>query len=690
MKKYYKMLISLFISTLIPMIVEKFIYNTEVFSIIRFIIVFSLLFIALLPFCIFNREKALQFLYDKRYIIGFVFFSILVLFGFHGSSISIYNSSIQPNHDIKIAHPILGTSRLIRGDEWAVGTPTLLSQAKNNFNETSRILNAKSNNVTLYPKIIAKTVSALSIPNYLGFLFLPTEQAFSFSWYFGYFLVFFASFEFLMLLTKKNKFYSAMGSIIISFSAVVQWWECWTLIAYGEVAIVLFDKYLKQKKVLNQVLLAVLIGIVGCCYIMCLYPAWQVPYGYLFLILSIWIMKINKDNCSLKKVLMLIFIIFIVIGIIIVPTVIKSYDIYLLMTNTVYPGKRVSLGGGFWPNLFNYFISMFNTFKESTNPSEMAQFTSLYPIPIIMGVYYWYNNKRKLKKDFLLVGLTVLAILLTVWNYVTLPEWLVRISLLSMSTPQRSVVVSGFICLLLLIYCLSNYATKNLKYTVKFQNMIIAICITAFGVYVTKNQYINYFSNKFLIFDFVFFVPVIFLCLLNWTKTNKIVFMLLAIVTFVTGVLVHPLNIGLKVIYDKPVSKEIEKLEKKNKNANWIVVGEQYYVQNYLVANGADTINSTNYYPNFELWKKIGLEDKEEIYNRYAHILVDITLKKSSVKLNYMDQLGLSLNNNDVCKLNVDYLLTTGKTLDEYNSNKVKFSKIYDEDNILIYSVNCN
>ena len=307
-----------------------------------------------------------------------------------------------------------------------------------------------------------------------------------------------------------------------------------------------------------------------------------------------------------------------------------------------------------------------------------------------MGMYYWYNNKRKFKKDFLLVGLTVLVILLSVWNFVPLPGWVAKITLLSMSTPRRCLVVSGFICLLLLFYCLSNYQEKSLKYLVKFQNLIIAVCIVAFGIYVTKIHYAKYFTTKFIIIDIMFFVPVMFLCLLNYRKTNKIVFVLLAIFTFVGGVLVHPLNIGLDVIYKKPVSLEIEKIEKKDKDANWMVVGNQYFVQNYLVANGADTINSTNYYPNFELWKKIGLENKEKIYNRYAHILVNLTNKKSSVKLNYSDQLGLFLNSNDVCKLDVDYLLTTGEEIDKYNTNIVKFRKIYDEDNILIYSVKCN
>lgn len=689
MRKYVKYLIFIFTSILVPITIEKYVYPFEPFSIIRFIILFCLLW-CLFSFFLFDRKQEIDFIYRKRYLLGASLFFILVLFGFHGSSISLYNQVIQPSYNLENSNPILGVSRTIRGDEWAVTTPTILSQTKNDFNVNSRILNANTKNITLYPKVVAKTIASIATPNQLGFLFLPMKQAFSFLWYFGYFLLFFASFEFLMLITKENKLYSLIGSLLITFSPVVQWWEAWNIIAYGEIAIVLFDKYLKQEKLLWQILLSILIGIIGCCYIMCMYPAWQIPYGFFFLVLCIWTIKSNKDTCNFWKILMLIAIILLLIAIIIVPLFVNSYDIYLLISNTSYPGKRLSTGGDGWQNLFNYFICIFNSFSESSNAPEMSQFISLYPIPIIMGLYYMLSNKRKYKKDFLLSALTILAILLTIWNYIPLPEWLAKLCLLSMSTTNRCSVTSGFICLILLIYCLSSYQETTIKSKAKYQNLVIAILVTLFGIYVVKIHYSDYVSNKFILFDILFYIPVIFMVLLNNKGLNKVALSILAFITLIFGVTVHPLNIGLKEIYEKPLSKEIEKLERKNKNANWATIGTAYYMSNYLVANGADTLNSTNYFPNFDLWNKLDLEDDKEIYNRYSHLLIDLTKNKTSLKLNFEDQIGLSLNNNDVCKLDLDYVLTMGKNLEQYNSKKVKFSRIYNEDGILIYSVKCN
>lgn len=688
MKKYIKTILLILISFLIPIFIEKFIYPFESFSIIRAIIIF-LIIIFVFSFFIFDRKKELEFLWKKRYLLGISLFIILVLFGFHGSSISIYSQVIQPNHSQENANPILGVSRTIRGDEWAVSTPTLLSQTKNNFNEFSTILNAKTSNISLYPKIVSFTLGAIATPNQLGFLFLPTNQAFSFSWYFGYFLLFFSSLELLMLITKKNKFYSVMGAILITFSTSVQWWEAWNIIAYGELAIILFDKYLKQDKNILRILLASLIGIIGSCYIMCLYPAWQITYGFLFLILAIWVGKENKENISIKKIALLVLIVVAIICVIVGPIFLNSYDIYLLISNTSYPGERLSTGGNGWQNLFNYFSSIFNSFKESSNASEMSQFMSLYPIPIIMGIYYWHNNRKKYKKDFLLVSLTLLSILLTVWNYVELPVWLAKVSLMFMSTPTRSAITASFVCLILLIYCLSKYSENKILSEVKYQNLIISLLVCFIGIYAISSHYPDYINNKMIIIDLLIFVPVMFGFLLNFEKTNKICLMIVTAITFVSGITVHPLNIGLDSIYEKPISKELENIEKEDPDADWVFVGSQYYMSNYLVANGADTINSTNYYPNFELWEKLGLEEYEDIYNRYAHLLVDITENETSLKLNYEDQIQLNLNNEDICKLDLDYLLTMDDNTERFNSNVVNFDQIYNEDGMLIYSINC-
>lgn len=690
MKKYLKYILFV-MSIIIPMLIEKFIYPNEAFSSLRFIFLFIiLLFLSIL--IVFDGKKQVEKIYKWRYAIVGGLFVILVALGIHGSSISIYNNVVQPNTDINIT--VFGTSRSIRSDEWGVSTPTLLSQTENNFNKKSNLLMAEENYVTLFPKLTTKSLSIITSPSQIGFLFLPNEQAFSFYWLFGYFAIFLATFELLMLITKQNKLYSLLGSIIVTFSPLVQWWESWNVIAYGEIAMILFDKYLKQNKIWKQILLSILIGIVGSCYIMCLYPAWQIPYGFVFLILSIWIIKNNKENFNWKKLIFLILIVLAVICALIIPIFVESYDIFTMISNTVYPGARLSTGGTGWESLFNYFSSIFNFYSESSNPSEMSQMISLYPVPIMMGIFYCYNNKKNKKKDFLLFGFTLLSILLSVWNYIAIPTWLSKITLLSMSLPARTGNVVSYICVLLLIMILSNYSNIESSKETKIYKFFIAMIITFFGIYVVYQLYPTYITQKKIIIDIILFMPIIFFTLLNTSITSKIAIIALSLLTLLTGIFVHPLNIGLSVLYEKPIANEVRNIKKENKDAVWATVNTSVvvsnYVSNYLLANGIKIINSTNYYPNFNLWKSLNLEKYDEIFNRYAHLHIDITDNSTIPILNNTDVVQLNLNKDDVCKLNINYMLSTDIELDKYNDEIVNFKNIYSEDGMLIYKVNCS
>ena len=165
---------------------------------------------------------------------------------------------------------------------------------------------------------------------------------------------------------------------------------------------------------------------------------------------------------------------------------------------------------------------------------------------------------------------------------------------------------------------------------------------------------------------------------------------MIKLATVFSGIGVHPLNKGLDVVYEKPIAKEVQKINEKDKDATWATVETVPYVQNYLVANGAHTLNSTNFYPNLKMWDKLDLPSElENIYNRYAHININITNSKTTVSLKYEDQLNLDLNSSDVCLLGIDYLVTEDD-LNSYDNNQVLFNNIYDKYSMKIYSVSCN
>lgn len=103
-----------------------------------------------------------------------------------------------------------------------------------------------------------------------------------------------------------------------------------------------------------------------------------------------------------------------------------------------------------------------------------------------------------------------------------------------------------------------------------------------------------------------------------------------------------------------------------------------------MAANGAKTINTTANYPNVELYKKLFEQnylerDIEFIYNRYAHIIVEITDEKTSLEYLGADGFKIYININDLEKINITYVVSDKKL------NYKKLREIYTEHNSYIY-----
>ena len=323
---------------------------------------------------LFDIKKMYDFIYRKRYWIGAVVLAVLVIGKYHGASIELWNDIIEPEYRVGDG-VIMGQPRSIRSDDWLVQTPSYLSQASEavKFSSHNTVLRASDNLVTLYPNLPSADISILSTPNNIGYLFLDVEWAYSLSWWLPYFMVFFSTFELLMILTKKRKLYSLAGAIMIVLAPAVQWWQtlpCY-IVGYGALAIVILHYFLECRIWQKKILLSLLFGYVGYLYIMCLYPAWQVPFGYVYLALAIWVIAQHRKTVRWKDSLYL----FPAVGIIAVLAsiiFIQNKEVLEVVSSTVYPGARMSTGGGPWRYLFTYVADMFYPYKHLANPPELS------------------------------------------------------------------------------------------------------------------------------------------------------------------------------------------------------------------------------------------------------------------------------------------------------------------------------
>ena len=683
-----KIIIFAILSILISGLLEKF-YFTAQYNIERDILVALFVFYIFSHF-IFDINKMYDFIYRKRYIIAGVTLVIFTILGYHGSSISYWDNYIQSSYSKEEYQPILGQARAIRSDEWVVNTPLDLSQSKleNKFSNTNNISRASDTKVALITKSPVLGLNILVNQFKVFYIFFGNNAGLSFWWYGRLFALLLVSFEMLMMITKKNKKISFFGSLIITFAPVVQWWFSTPIVdilIYGGAAMLLLDKLLREEKLKFKILYSVLLGIVGASYICCYYPAWQVSFGYFFLMLGIWIFAKNKKVINIKSILCIIFALLIA-GLLTVYMLYESRDALGIIMNTVYPGKRVSLGGDGWQFLFTYFSSFKYSYSDMFNPCEYSQFISLFPIPVIVAIYLNIKNAKNKKVDLLLLLLTIVTLLLLIWNFVQIPEIISKITLLSFSTPYRSQVTVGYISVLLLVYILSKY---EVKFGNKVINFIISLVVVCFALRVSEKLLPGYLSLTYTGVMSICLFTSIYLFLSDSKKYQKYFIGLMLCITIIPGLLVNPIVKGSSVMYDKPVAKEIQKITNEDKNSKWVVVSKYYLTANYFMVNGAPSINSVNIYPNIDLWKKIDKNGLyESIYNRYAHILVTLTSDDTSFEIfDGADLIRINLNYDELDENEIKYIATDYQ-IDSKTMKDNDLEELYSEYGLFIYKNN--
>lgn len=667
---------------------EKYLIS-NLFSIDRFIILYMVL--SFLSVHLFIKPKMIwEYIYKKRYLIALILLVFCVSNKYHMSSVGIWNNVIVSEEEKVNYSPFLGIPRTIRSDEWLVSTPAQISQSKtkNPYSIYNNIIMGKESLVSLYPNLPAKRITILGSLFNLGYMFLDVERGFSFFWMARIITVLLVSFEFCMIITKKNKLYSLLGMFLIGFSPTYHWWTGINCIIWGEMAICFLYKFINTNNKIYRVLWSLGIGIIGLNYLLELYPAWQVPFGYVFGIIAVWLIIKNKDKLKLKDFLYLIPIIT-TIAAFFIPIYMENVEIFNITSNTVYPGERFSVGGSGWQLLFNYFSTIFYPFKALSNPSENAQFLSLFPIPIIIGLGYTIKNLKTKKTNGLITALSILSILLFLWNIFEIPDFVAKISLLFVSTPKRTTTTVGYVMVLLIVLIMSEYQGKEIMKNKTLLNIISIILISfivSFGICISISIIdANFMTSNMIIISSILFSIIIYLFILNNKKTNKYLAILLIIVSFIVGGTINPISKGLSVFYEKSFAKSVREIVNNNPDAKWIAT-DSIVFQNYLITNGASTINSTNYYPNLELWKKIDpLHKYNEIYNRYAHIAIVLGEEESKFELVQADYFTLKLNYSDICKLDINYILAPR----EYPINDIITNEIYSNLGLHIYETAC-
>lgn len=649
-------------------------------------------------------KQFFEYLYRFRFFICIICFLLCVLLKIHGSSMSEWNKIIQPGlNNSQYSKPVIGQSKNIRRDEWAIHTPMAMSQKYEDYKDYNSIIRSVPTNMSIvYNQPVKEKLYSILKPFYWGYFFLDEERAFSWYWCGRFIALFLISFEFFQIITCRRRFLSLCGAVFTAFSPAVQWWfainDFVEMLCWGELGIITVYNYFKSRDKYYRLILPPAAGLCLSGYILCFYPSWQIPFAYIFFAILLWIIIDTKNNANIKKIdILYILICIIIAGLFVISVIIPNFEILTIIKNTKYPGDNFNTGGTFLHCLYLYLLnSKIFTF---TNVCELAQFTGFFPLPEIAACIYIFQSKFK---DKLLINLLIAEFILCWYLVFGFSDFPAKISLLYMCSHRAAMAVS-FISLIILARLLSI----NFKFKERFFEFLIPLIYSINGLFMiliieylfNSGTKYNIQTNKDLLhLLYIILIPVIlfiisFLIIQAMKNESKIKKALL-----ISGILfsaivygnVNPVMIGFNAVYEIPAYKKIKQIQKEAPGI-WLV-SDNFPITNFPAMAGAPDISFTNIYPNLNLWKKLDTGEKYiNEYNRYANISLHIVFNEKETKFTSPapDSLLIFLAAEDITKLNVKYIVSTYLALDYIKiSDNINLTKIYDEGGFRIFKVN--
>lgn len=644
-----------------------------------------------------------------RYLIALLLFIVGVSFQLHGSSISNWNNygisetsnhtrgvtindldgeaehiDVQKNLSDWISLPprsdgtIAGVPRMIRSDEWLVQTPFYLAQA----NSGNQLINPNyalsgQNMIVAYNSPVWH-ISVLGKPFNWGFLFFGAATGLSWYWCFKILAMLLLAYEFSLILTKQNKWLSSIGALWITFTPAIQWWfmqHLGDVVFYALLMMVSIYHYFNQEKKWLKILMTSFLASAVIGFVLVIYPAFQIPFAYLvgaFFVIEFW-KAIRTKKLQVFDWLSMGLTLLVAVSII-GYSLWVSKDALNLTLNTVYPGSRTSVGGGFTLAQFIEFLQ--NVVLPFRTPSYMNQvelatgfqfvWFFLLAIPFVVKKEQVWDNVFGL---FLVFFTTLLA----VYAFVEIPEIISKATLFRFVTSNRAwqaAAVSGVFASLWFIGLLFREKSRN-----QLSLLVAMLPALVLFMLLINNQSldIHYMSPSASFITLGLFS----LTYLLFIFRRKIALLPLLGMILVSGMTVNPVVQGLDVIDNKAIALEVKQLKNEYPEALWMTENGYYYQLPQML--GAKSLDGVRFYPDIELMKALDpTSEMEEQWNRYSHMRYLLVDEETSMENPSPDVLKINLAVEDLEKLQVRYIISNRNLPELFGENR--FRQVYGPD----------
>lgn len=641
-------------------------------------------------------QKIQSAIFEYRWYIGAALILLCTLFEISGSSISAW-ASLLPDNEGQ-AGVLWGVPRSIRSDEFATGALWTLSQDSNSYDAISQILRGDTTDTRLVYSAPSWSLITVFRPLLWGYLLFGFSHGLAFFWSAKYILLFLVTFETAYVFMRKRCVALVFAALVV-FSPAVQWWGTGEMLLIGQALVLSLENFLHARLVYRRMVWAALIAWMCGCYILTLYPAWMVPFFFIFALMGgarVYAYVKDRHTCScltlsLRDFIALIaFLAVSALGVAI--SFLSSSDVLAATSSTVYPGARFETGGNCVLEILNFGAPLLYAIESPhvSNCCELAAVFSLFPLgTLFAGVLCLKGKASKRIAPFVL-----LQLFFVVFCFVGFPEFLAKITLMSNVPAIRLLLPMGYLELFILFCAVATYSQNGKRYLCGYLKPVLATCLAsllaiacAIGACILLDP--GYLRALYVILiGLACCVVVVSLLVIVFGGKEDAAAVCVAIflmIAMIPGLCINPVQHGTSVITKTDLHDAVKGVLEEDADSLWAVEGS-WTVANLCAGYGAPTLNSTNAYPDLARWETIDTSGEyREVYNRYAHIVIKLSGDVSTFSLNGNDIFTLALSYEDLRILGIRYLVTAN----EYNmiEGGIGFSKVAQANGYSIYEL---
>ena len=576
-------------------------------------------------------------------------FVLLVAFGIHGSSTGVtagwwapekpYTGYLfNPPTDLSGASAeimpelLMAHARWIRWDELIISTPFSLSQLshKPRFPVVNTNI-GNGQNMLAIPHTPVWHIVTLARPATWGYFFLGAQRGLAWYWWFRVFSCFTVLYLLLEIILRGNRGLAAFGAFWFCASANIVCWSLWPAQFTFFAALGCLSAYnlLASDKKSVQIINAILLGLSVPGFVMILYPPSQVALAYLFLFVFAGLAVRDKLYARLRdKWLPLAIAVLLAAGLTLSFVVTCAPDLEA-MSNTVYPGKRVSLGGDYsfallFEGMYNL-ITIYHPREVLGNQTEASSFYYLFP-----AAFLAIGFSRRLATRLGIVGWSLVCFLagMLFFLLVGIPEKIARLTLMSYIPSNRADLAIGLASIILCVYVMATInelkkaATDHVGWWSRARPCVLSGAAASF--FVLHGLALRRLADGFPSIRIILIVGIAagFLSFCLAAGRTRLFCGLLAVALIATTAVFNPLATNLDHIYHSELAEQIVRLNKdSNERPLWITYGGVQPGM-LITALGGRSLTGIHWPPQLELWRSLDQTGGayEKIYNRFAQV----------------------------------------------------------------------